>query len=74
MSNKKQIHPVSPGTEVDAELISTAVAQPDHTHVPSNVEVADLQRAITSDEHAGKGGSYTYDPATRTRTRNPEPE
>lgn len=67
MSNKKQIHPVSPGTEVAAELITNAVAeQPDHT--------AGLLRAITSDEHAGKGGSYTYDPASGQRTRNFDPE
>lgn len=66
MSTKKYIHSVSPGTEVDAELISTTVAQPDHT--------ADLHRALATDAHAGKGGSYTYDPATGKRTRNQDPE
>ena len=24
------------------------------------------------DEYTGQGGSYTYDPVTKTRTRNPD--
>lgn len=74
MSNKKHTAPVSLGAEVAAELISTSAASLDHTPVLSNVEGAGLIRAITSDEHAGKGGSYTYDPATGKRMRNPDPE
>jgi hypothetical protein len=30
-----------------------------------------LIKAITSDENAGAGGSYTYDPATKIRIKNP---
>lgn len=32
-----------------------------------------LVEVITTDEFAGQGGSYTYDPATNTRTLNKEP-
>ena len=28
--------------------------------------------APLQDEFAGQGGSYTYDPVTQTRTRNPD--
>ncbi len=28
--------------------------------------------APLQDEFAGQGGSYTYDPVTKTRTRNPD--
>jgi hypothetical protein len=31
----------------------------------------DLIKAITTDENAGAGGSYTYDPTTKNRTKNP---
>jgi hypothetical protein len=61
MSNKKHIYPVSLNTNVDTELVVTE-QQPNHA--------MSLYRAITTDEHAGKGGSYTYDPATGQRTRN----
>ena len=61
MSNKKQIPPVSPGIDVEFA---------DSVDVLSGAEDSDLLRAITTDDHAGKGGSYTYDPATGQRTRN----
>ena len=61
MSNKKQIPPVAPGIDVEFT---------DSVDVLSGVEDSDLLRAITTDDHAGKGGSYTYDPATGQRTRN----
>ena len=61
MSDKKQIPPVSPGIDVEFA---------DSVDVLSGAEDSDLLRAITTDDHAGKGGSYTYDPATGQRTRN----
>ena len=61
MSNKKQIPPVAPGIDVEFT---------DSVDVLSGTEDSDLLRAITTDDHAGKGGSYTYDPATGQRTRN----
>ncbi|MBA0014145.1 MAG: hypothetical protein H0Z53_00765 [Nitrosospira sp.] len=61
MSNKKQIPPVAPGIDVEFA---------DSVDVLSGAEDSDLLRAITTDDHAGKGGSYTYDPATGQRTRN----
>ena len=61
MSNKKQSPPVAPGIDVEFT---------DSVDVLSGVEDSDLLRAITTDDHAGKGGSYTYDPATGQRTRN----
>lgn len=64
MSNKKQIPPVAPGIDVEFA---------DSVDVLSGAEDSDLLRAITTDDHAGKGGSYTYDPATGQRTRNPDP-
>ena len=64
MSNKKHIYPVSLDTDGDTELVATE-QQPDRA--------TSLYRAITTDEHAGKGGSYTYDPATGQRTRNQDP-
>ena len=64
MSNKKQIPPVAPGIDVEFA---------DSVDVLSGAEDSGLLRAITTDEHAGKGGSYTYDPATGQRTRNPDP-
>lgn len=64
MSNKKQIYPISLDTNVDTKLVATE-QQPDRA--------TSLHRAITTDDHAGKGGSYTYDPATGQRTRNPNP-
>lgn len=33
----------------------------------------DLIRVVTTDEHAGRGGSYTFDPATGKRTPAPQP-
>ena len=37
------------------------------------VEQDPVHKAITTDEYAGKGGSYIYDPATGKRTPVPEP-
>lgn len=35
----------------------------------STVTQDELVQLIATDEHAGKGGSYTYDPKTNQRTK-----
>lgn len=40
---------------------------------PAADTVDEAVAVITSDEFAGHGGSYTYDPVTKTRTLNKEP-
>lgn len=48
----------------DEQLTTETSSSPDAS--------ADLIAVITSDEFAGQGGSYTYDPATGKRTKNLE--
>lgn len=44
------------------------VAKPENkAEAPAQDKTAPLQ-----DEFTGQGGSYTYDPETKTRTRNPD--
>lgn len=44
--------------------------QPEEMPVPQ----MDVSKVITSDEFAGKGGSYVFDPVSGTRTRAEGPE
>jgi hypothetical protein len=49
-----------------ASLVQTSAPQPD--------QHAELLAAHTTDEFAGQGGSYIFDPATGKRTRQQVPE
>ncbi|WP_194720821.1 hypothetical protein [Noviherbaspirillum malthae] len=46
--------------------------------VPNELKFAkptpDISEVIATDEFAGKGGSYIFDPATGTRSPAPQPE
>lgn len=49
-----------------ASLVQTSVPKPD--------KHAEMVAAHATDEFAGQGGSYIFDPATGRRHRRPDPE
>lgn len=56
----------SENTVKETNPLTTVVeSQPEATVDPT-------VKVIATDEYAGHGGSYTYDPSTGTRTLNPD--
>lgn len=54
-------------------MVTKLTPKNDESQQTQPVEQDPVHQAIATDEYAGQGGSYTYDPETKKRTpNNPE--